>query len=101
LRQSLSQPLIHQSILISITGCDRWVNGCGDDIVRQFINQGILPMNNLVRLLKDESGVTAIEYGLIAAFIAVVLITVLPGLSTNLGGVFTQISTALAGGGGS
>jgi len=56
-------------------------------------------MNNLVRLLKDESGVTAIEYGLIAAFIAVVLIAVLPGLSTNLSSVFTRISTALAGGG--
>ena len=57
-------------------------------------------MNNLVRLLKDESGVTAIEYGLIAAFIAVVIITVMPALSTNLGGVFRQISTALGGGGG-
>jgi pilus assembly protein Flp/PilA len=68
--------------------------------VRQFTNQGILPMNNLVRLLKDESGVTAIEYGLIAAFIAVVIITVMPTLSTNLGGVFRQISTALGGGGG-
>jgi len=54
-------------------------------------------MNNLVRLLKDESGVTAIEYGLIAAFIAVVLIAVMPSLSANLGGVFTRISTALAG----
>jgi pilus assembly protein Flp/PilA len=52
-------------------------------------------MNNLVRLLKDESGVTAIEYGLIAAFIAVVLIAVLPTLSANLGGVFERISTAL------
>jgi pilus assembly protein Flp/PilA len=57
-------------------------------------------MNNVVRLLKDESGVTAIEYGLIAAFIALVLVTVLPGLSTNLNNVFTQISTGLAGNGG-
>ncbi|MET0482908.1 MAG: Flp family type IVb pilin [Aestuariivirgaceae bacterium] len=57
-------------------------------------------MNNLVRLLKDKSGVTAIEYGLIAAFIAVALIAVLPGLSTNLSGVFTRISTQLAGGNG-
>jgi pilus assembly protein Flp/PilA len=57
-------------------------------------------MNNMVRLLKDESGVTAIEYGLIAAFIAVVLITVLPGLSANLGGVFTRIATSLGGGNG-
>ena len=54
-------------------------------------------MDKLVRLRKDESGVTAIEYGLIAAFIALVLVTVLPGLSTNLSGVFTSISTALAG----
>jgi Flp pilus assembly pilin Flp len=35
--------------------------------------------------------------GLIAAFIALVLVTVLPGLSTNLNDVFTRISTALAG----
>ncbi len=56
-------------------------------------------MNDLVRLLKNELGVTAIEYGLIAAFIAVVLIAVLPALSTNLGDVFTRIATALAGGG--
>ena len=56
-------------------------------------------MDKLVRLHKNESGVTAIEYGLIAAFIALVLVTVLPGLSTNLNGVFTRISTALAGSG--
>ena len=54
-------------------------------------------MNNLARLLKDESGVTAIEYGLIACFIALVLVTVLPGLSTGLDDVFSKISTALSG----
>jgi pilus assembly protein Flp/PilA len=57
-------------------------------------------MDKLVRLHKDESGVTAIEYGLIAAFIALVLVTVLPGLSTNLNNVFTRVSTGLAGSGG-
>lgn len=54
-------------------------------------------MNNLARLLKDESGVTAIEYGLIACFIALVLVTTLPALSTGLSSVFTRISTALNG----
>ena len=54
-------------------------------------------MKKLARLLKDESGVTAIEYGLIACFIALVLVTVLPGLSSGLSSVFTKISTALNG----
>ncbi len=50
------------------------------------------------RFLKDESGATAIEYGLIAALIAVVLITVLTTLGGNLKDRFTEISTAVAGG---
>ena len=54
-------------------------------------------MKKLAWLLKNESGVTAIEYGLIACFIALVLVTVLPELSTGLSSVFTKISTALNG----
>ena len=48
-----------------------------------------------VRLLKDESGVTAIEYGLIAALVAVVIIGALQTLGTSLIGIFGAISTAL------
>ena len=45
----------------------------------------------VTRFLKDESGATAIEYGLIAALIAVVLITAVTNLGTKLSGVFGGI----------
>jgi pilus assembly protein Flp/PilA len=44
------------------------------------------------RFAKDESGATAIEYGLIAALIAVALITILTAVGTNLGLTFSSIS---------
>jgi pilus assembly protein Flp/PilA len=44
---------------------------------------------------QDESGATAIEYGLIAALIAVALITVLGTMSTSLENTFTKIKTDL------
>lgn len=47
------------------------------------------------RFAKDESGATAIEYGLIAALIAVALITVLGTMSTSLKNTFTKVSTSL------
>ena len=53
-------------------------------------------MNAVVsRFLKDESGATAIEYGLIAALISVVIITVLTTIGTNLTAKFQTIATAL------
>jgi pilus assembly protein Flp/PilA len=53
-------------------------------------------MKNLVsRFVKDESGATAIEYGLIAAGIAVAIITAVNGLGTKLNGTFTSISNSL------
>ena len=53
-------------------------------------------MQNLIsRFMRDESGATAIEYGLIAALIAVVLITVLGNVGTALNTKFTAVSTAL------
>jgi pilus assembly protein Flp/PilA len=45
--------------------------------------------------LKDESGATAIEYGLIAAGIAVVIIPVIKGVGSNLKTTFGSVSTAL------
>jgi len=44
---------------------------------------------------RDEEGVTAIEYGLIAALIAVVIITSVTLVGTDLALVFTAVSTAL------
>ena len=48
------------------------------------------------RFLKDEGGVTAIEYGLIAALIAVVLIVGASLAGTNLNTLFTNIATCLS-----
>ena len=50
----------------------------------------------LMRFVKDESGATAIEYGLIAAGIAVAIIAVVQGLGTNLNSTFGTVQTALA-----
>ena len=49
----------------------------------------------MVRFARNESGATAIEYGLIAAGISVAIISVVQGLGTNLKAKFTTISTAL------
>ena len=47
------------------------------------------------RFVKDESGATAIEYGLIAALVSVVIITTLTTLGTNLKATFNQIALKL------
>jgi len=53
-------------------------------------------MKNLVsRFLKDESGATAIEYGLIAAGIAIAIITAVNGVGSKLSSNFATISTSL------
>jgi pilus assembly protein Flp/PilA len=53
-------------------------------------------MTNLVsRFVKDESGATAIEYGLIAALIAVAIITALTSVGSKLGGTFNNVAAKL------
>ena len=47
------------------------------------------------KFLKDESGATAIEYGLIAAGISLAIIAVINGLGTNLRTKFTSINSSL------
>lgn len=47
------------------------------------------------KFIADESGATAIEYGLIAAGIAVAIITVVNGLGTKLTSTFTTVKNAL------
>ena len=54
-------------------------------------------MKNLfVRFVKDNSGATAIEYGLIAAGISVAIIAVVNGLGTQLNATFTSVKSSLA-----
>ena len=52
-------------------------------------------MTLLARFAKDESGATAIEYGLIAAGISVAIITVVVSLGTKLNTTFTTVANAL------
>jgi len=55
-------------------------------------------MSKLIsRFVRDESGATAIEYGLIAALIAVVIITVLQTIGTSLNDKFASVASGLAG----
>ena len=50
----------------------------------------------LFRFAEDESGVTAIEYGLIAALIAVAIIVAVTTVGTDLAAVFNSIATSLS-----
>ena len=48
-------------------------------------------------ILQDEAGATAIEYGLIAALIAVAAITAMSGLGGQLSTTFNKVTTSMAG----
>ena len=71
----------------------------GDDRVRvrsEPINAEEAELKrSFVKFLSDESGATAIEYGLIAAGIALAIIVAVNGVGTALTGTFTTISTSL------
>jgi pilus assembly protein Flp/PilA len=47
------------------------------------------------KLIQDEAGVTAVEYGLIAALIAVAAVTVMTTVGTNLSGTFSKVAASL------
>lgn len=52
-------------------------------------------VNKMVNFLREEDGVTAIEYGLIAALIAVAIIASVTLIGTNLNITFTKVATNL------
>jgi pilus assembly protein Flp/PilA len=54
-------------------------------------------LTTLVKLVKNENGATAIEYGLIAALIAVAAVAAMTTVGANLTALFTTIGAALAG----
>jgi pilus assembly protein Flp/PilA len=54
-------------------------------------------MNALIRFLKDEEGAAAVEYGLLAALIAMVVIVGVRLLGTNICGVFNGIALVMNG----
>lgn len=53
-------------------------------------------MSKFLKLFKNEDGATAIEYGLIAALIAVAAITAMQGLGTQLSTTFNKVTTEMA-----
>jgi len=52
-------------------------------------------MGALIRIVKDDSGATAIEYALIASLIAVFIITAVSAVGTRISNVFSEISSSL------
>ena len=55
----------------------------------------ILMLTTFCKLLREEDGATAIEYGLIAALIAVAAIAAFQLVGTNLSGIFNTVATKL------
>jgi pilus assembly protein Flp/PilA len=52
-------------------------------------------MEKMIRFFKDEEGATAVEYGLIAALIAVVIIGAVTALGTNIRDAFQSVANAV------
>ncbi len=82
------------------TGIDFWVGA--QWFVRpaagrfgKFERMLTITMNLLRKLKEDRRGVTAIEYGLITAFIAVVIIVAVKSVGTSLSGTFNKIASTL------
>jgi pilus assembly protein Flp/PilA len=59
-------------------------------MTKEAVASGAVP-----RAIKDEQGVTAIEYGLIAALIAIAAVVVMGTVGTDLSGVFSQVAASL------
>jgi pilus assembly protein Flp/PilA len=73
---------------------NRGVDAATSPVVRNNLGEG--KMSELLRrFLNDDSGATAIEYGLIAAGISVAIIAVVNTLGTNLNTIFSSISSQL------
>ena len=53
-------------------------------------------MAKFLKLIKNDKGATAIEYGLIAALIAVAAISAMKGVGTTLNSTFSNVSTQMA-----
>jgi pilus assembly protein Flp/PilA len=68
---------------------------CSTRVVRQQTQETITMVQMLKDFLADESGATAIEYGLIAAGISLAIIAVVNGIGAKLNTKFSSINTSL------
>jgi len=57
-------------------------------------------LKSIMNFVRDEEGASAVEYGLLAALIAAVIVGAVTMLGTTLQGVFTDINTQISGAGG-
>ena len=64
-------------------------------VSRHSLNRGLNMRNLISAFLKNDSGATAIEYGLIAALIAVVIIGAITAVGTSLSTTFSSLSVTL------
>jgi pilus assembly protein Flp/PilA len=64
-------------------------------VLASSVKVGTAMKSVISKFLKDESGATAIEYGLIAAGIAIAIITAVNGVGSQLSSTFGSISTSL------
>jgi pilus assembly protein Flp/PilA len=60
-------------------------------------NQGAKTMSKFLKLIRNQKGATAIEYGLIAALIAVAAIAAMQNIGSALGTTFNNVSNSLNG----
>ena len=67
-----------------------------DSVVKKA-KGGICKMKEFIRFLREEDGIVAIEYGLIAAAIAVAIATTVWAIGGKVSGIFDDINTALDG----
>ena len=70
----------------------QWTAAWGPELLRNRKGQ---TMSKFLKLIKNEKGATAIEYGLIAALIAVAAIGAMQGIGTKLSSTFTNVSNQL------
>jgi pilus assembly protein Flp/PilA len=63
---------------------------------RTILHLGVKMMTRLVEFFRDESGATAIEYGLIAAGISVAIVAAVMSLGTQLNSTFSTVTSQLA-----
>jgi pilus assembly protein Flp/PilA len=89
IRQSQIKLCTFRLLTIGASFAQRVRVSFADDFNKRLI------MHNLKRFLNDEAGATAIEYGLIAALVAVVIITGITAVGTKLSTTLTNVSTSL------
>ena len=71
------------------------VDKVNDRLLNSCITKGVIKVKKFLRFLKEEEGVTAIEYGLIAALIAVLIIAAVTSVGLKLKGTFEAVDSAL------